>query len=89
MGESREGEGRAGGPTSDYLVASLIQAYKQEGRDPAWIHVRRESEGFYSLIVQIHGESEPDEVYYLTSEEIDDIGHSTPFGGYKAPGEGG
>jgi hypothetical protein len=77
MGESRGGEGRAEGPTVIQALSSILRQYRNDGREVGTITVRRLTEGIVSLEVQIHGESEPEEVVTFGFEDSDDL--AVPF----------
>jgi hypothetical protein len=46
------------------------------------------TEGLYSLEVQLHGEPEPEEIFYFRPEEVEDIEGSIPFGDFSESSEG-
>lgn len=81
MGESRGGGGTAPKVRASNLIASLLDAYKDEDREVAQIQFVRLSEGQYELRCWIHGETEPDGIFTWNEGAVQEIESSQALSG--------
>jgi hypothetical protein len=84
MGESKRGEGRAAGPTSDSIVAAHLAGYVSEGREVESVVVKRAMEDLYSVEVKLWGEKDEEEIFYFKRHEVDAFLSHTPLTGISA-----
>jgi hypothetical protein len=60
MGETQEGEGRTGGPTTIQVARAILREYSSEDGIPDEIRVRSAGEGLYAVEVLFRGVPVPE-----------------------------
>lgn len=73
MGESREGQGGGGEAAASQVIQSILRAYNKEGREISRVQFQRVTTDGYTMIVWIHGESEPDGHYWFSEGEVSSL----------------